>query len=359
MGKRQVHRAKNKAQQKRRENKLFRVAKTGGHFSYLSKHAVKRLRERTQMTAIELTHLLDNGGVIDIGTQPGTHRQSLLFYSPKDELCYVAVRGNDTGKIVTVWLTEFHNQLAWEVTLEQCKIAKQKYEKYQCQHELMQANPSNASHPASKKAKKSAITPRQTKTMLNYRLTETAELEAVNASTISPSASAKAVIKLRISALYINDELQHKTKTLLKFSMDLNQHYAGDYSAVWQDEALLQEIDKSIDEKSLNYEQIYALTISDSKSNLLKIITLRDRYAIEKQLYHRQQQYQAMYQLLAQYQTAYPLLTWQTSLDIKPTIKANDYQLPSWLKRWLFWVMLLSILYRIVKKLRIFVGKIY
>lgn len=95
-------------------------------FAYTSSHAAKR----TSMNILELMSLLDNGAYVNIGKYAGSYRRHLLFFSPKDKFCYVAIQDERNGKIITVLPPAYHRNLAWRINPEQCQLAKKRYESY-------------------------------------------------------------------------------------------------------------------------------------------------------------------------------------------------------------------------------------
>jgi hypothetical protein len=93
-------------------------------FTHLSRHARKRVKQRTQLTNLQLSAALDQNLVVNTGCKPGLHREHLLFYSTQDECCFVAIRDKLTGKVVTVLPLDFHDNLAWPISDMQVQKAK-------------------------------------------------------------------------------------------------------------------------------------------------------------------------------------------------------------------------------------------
>jgi hypothetical protein len=93
-------------------------------FTYFSRHALHRLSQRSRLTFEHLARLLDAGAYVDMGTKPGMRREHLLFYSPLDDACFVAIRDESMGTIVTVLPLDFHATLAWPVSTDQCAAAR-------------------------------------------------------------------------------------------------------------------------------------------------------------------------------------------------------------------------------------------
>lgn len=66
----------------------------------LTNHARQRLDERTSLTPDELAEILDDGYTTLVSLEK--HRKHLLFYSPEDRQCFVAVVDEDDREIVTI-----------------------------------------------------------------------------------------------------------------------------------------------------------------------------------------------------------------------------------------------------------------
>jgi hypothetical protein len=84
--------------------------------SFFSKHAFKRIAQRTFLTYEEIGLILDGGFYVNTGTEPGFNRDHLVFYSHKDEVCFVAIRDHYSGKVITVLPLNYHKNLAWPIT---------------------------------------------------------------------------------------------------------------------------------------------------------------------------------------------------------------------------------------------------
>lgn len=87
-------------------------------------HALKRLRERTSLDVSELNQLLGSLAYVPLGSKPGIHKEHLLFFSERDNACFVALRDTLNGDVVTILPVNYHENLAWKVTREQCEAAK-------------------------------------------------------------------------------------------------------------------------------------------------------------------------------------------------------------------------------------------
>lgn len=93
-------------------------------FTFMSAHAQRRIQERTKMSDYEITSLLDKGLYVDIGRKPGFDRNHLVFYSKKDNCCFVAIRDENSGTVVTVLPLDYQANLAWSVRAEDEKYAR-------------------------------------------------------------------------------------------------------------------------------------------------------------------------------------------------------------------------------------------
>jgi len=85
-------------------------------FTFFSKHAFKRIAQRTLLTYEEIALILDKGFYINAGAEPGFNRDHLVFFSHKDEKCFVAIRDHYSGKVVTVLPLDYHKNLAWPIS---------------------------------------------------------------------------------------------------------------------------------------------------------------------------------------------------------------------------------------------------
>lgn len=92
-----------------------------------SEHAVLRIKQRTKMTPTDILNLISNGGALNMGTKPGIPKRHLLFYSPVDDNCFVAIQDESDGTVITVLPVDYHANLAWEVTPELEDDAKSLY----------------------------------------------------------------------------------------------------------------------------------------------------------------------------------------------------------------------------------------
>ena len=77
-----------------------------------TRHAWVRVRNRLSLTPIEVAAILNYDLAIPIGEESGrTHK---LFFSPPDDMCFVAVQDEMAGAIVTVLPLDYHS--SWTVS---------------------------------------------------------------------------------------------------------------------------------------------------------------------------------------------------------------------------------------------------
>lgn len=98
--------------------------------THFSDHATGRVSQRTTLTPEEISYLLDNGVFVNTGKFPVFNREHLLFYSDVDKSCFVAVRDRISGTVVTVLPLEYQSNLAWEISEEDQKTAKELWRKF-------------------------------------------------------------------------------------------------------------------------------------------------------------------------------------------------------------------------------------
>lgn len=114
-------------------------------FTYLSRHALKRIGQRTKLSWEQVADILDQGLFVDTGHKPGFMRHHLLFYSSADQTYFVAIQDFCSGTVVTILPLDYHKTLAWEISDEQCERAKTLYVNSRAcqthgQHNLMPSN---------------------------------------------------------------------------------------------------------------------------------------------------------------------------------------------------------------------------
>ena len=93
-------------------------------FTHFSRHAFERIAQRTKLSCEEIALIIDRKLIVNTGRKPGFDRNHLLFYSAPDDNFYVAIQDGLTGTVVTVLPLDYHANLAWVVSLEDCALAE-------------------------------------------------------------------------------------------------------------------------------------------------------------------------------------------------------------------------------------------
>lgn len=73
----------------------------------LTSHALENVFKRTSLLGAEVAKIIDEGITTPIGVEKGSRRVHILFYSPVDGECFVAVQDERTREIVTVLPPDF------------------------------------------------------------------------------------------------------------------------------------------------------------------------------------------------------------------------------------------------------------
>lgn len=76
------------------------------------------------MTHNELAELLDADLVVNVGQEPKSNRVHKLFYSIKDNICFVAIQDVKTGTVITVLPVDYHETICWAVSLDAVSQAR-------------------------------------------------------------------------------------------------------------------------------------------------------------------------------------------------------------------------------------------
>lgn len=259
-------------------------------FSYPSKHAALRIRQRTSMLPYELMHLIDLNICIDVTQEYGpygTHKRHLLFYSPKDYFYYVAIQDGLTGRVITVLHLAYHKQLAWPITEEQCQAARKVYFDYISQLEqaanTAKDEPSINQNPTCQETKDKAEGNRSFKEITTFKRT----------------------YKVLVTALYICEEGRAKRRTLFKLSVD---YYVNDFEKsikqlLGNNTKITDRIDHSIRRKRLFHETIYRLVFENKKDrNDSYLFDFRPSWEAQKYAKYYAKQREIMNQGLSRYQ---------------------------------------------------------
>jgi hypothetical protein len=96
-------------------------------FAHFSRHAFERINQRTTLSCEEIAEILDRGLFVNAGRKPGFNRAHLVFYSYRDECCFVAIQDSLSGTVVTILPLDYHKNLAWEIETADCDKAKNMY----------------------------------------------------------------------------------------------------------------------------------------------------------------------------------------------------------------------------------------
>ena len=86
------------------------------NLDYITKHARKRLKQRTQISKEELALLLDKSPVMP--PLAGLMKEYIVFYSLKDKKHFVALREQLTGNIISVWYRYFYENKNGKISTE-------------------------------------------------------------------------------------------------------------------------------------------------------------------------------------------------------------------------------------------------
>lgn len=91
---------------------------------WFTKHAFARVRERLSIIQEEVSRIIEDGQTVNLGTEPGTTRDHLLFYSQPDNYYFVVVYDRQSSVVVTILPIDFHR--AWIISPEAQKEARYK-----------------------------------------------------------------------------------------------------------------------------------------------------------------------------------------------------------------------------------------
>ena len=177
-------------------------------FAHFSKHALKRISQRTTLNYFSIADMLDYNGAIDVGSELVFDRKHWLFYSAVDNCCFVAVQDALTGLVITVLPLDYHENLAWRINDEVIEEAKRRSTSYT-------------------RVKKDV--PRERPSII--------------------------IVKAR----YISDDGHQKTSTLTKFR---SSDYKDDLFKVLSDKSFESEINHHCNRKGIKTSTIYELTIA-------------------------------------------------------------------------------------------------
>ena len=69
--------------------------------------------------------MINRGETVHIGREAGTDKDHLLWYSRKDQAFFVTVLDSRIGQVITVLTEQMHHDLAWAISENQRKTAKE------------------------------------------------------------------------------------------------------------------------------------------------------------------------------------------------------------------------------------------
>lgn len=72
----------------------------------------------------DLSEIINNDLVVDIGHEPSSNRVHKLFYSKPDNMCFVAIQDIKTATIITVLPIDYHENISWRVSIDSQSQAK-------------------------------------------------------------------------------------------------------------------------------------------------------------------------------------------------------------------------------------------
>lgn len=192
-----------------------------------SRHAFKRVAQRTLLSCEEIAEILDRGLVVNTGQRPGFNRVHLVFYSHVDNEYFVAIQDVITGTVITILPLDYHENLAWEISEADREHARE--------------------------------------ILLAARAVE-------KPSTVDkPKANDMPKVFL-ISGHYLDEDDLRKSKLLLKTPCDL---YDNDLSKLLADSTIIQVIEKSASDKGVPVERMFAISIRHGKNGWPMTIDLR------------------------------------------------------------------------------------
>lgn len=91
----------------------------------LTRHAKKRLSERTRLTRREIRALLDAGLYVNIGSEPRNDAEHLLLWSLRDQRFIIAIRNPRTAQVITVLPEQFDSYCALSIPEEAFEKARE------------------------------------------------------------------------------------------------------------------------------------------------------------------------------------------------------------------------------------------
>jgi hypothetical protein len=190
-------------------------------FANFSRHAFKRVAQRTLLSCEEIAAILDRGLFVNTGQRPGFNRVHLVFYSHLDNDYFVAIQDVTTGTVITILPLDYHETLAWGISAADCERAK----------EILLAAPP-LEEPRVRDAPKVFV----------------------------------------ISVQYLDEDDRQKSKLLLKIPCCL---YNNDLKKLLNDNTIIQEVEKSASDNGISTERMFAISVRHGKRGSPVTIDLR------------------------------------------------------------------------------------
>jgi hypothetical protein len=212
-------------------------------FTHFSRHATRRVVQRTHLSNSELANVLDRKLVVHTGVEPGLPREHLLFYSQPDDNCFVAVRDTLTGKVVTVLPLEYHENLAWSISNAQVDKAKELFRK--------------ASAPATDAGKEEAA----------MALPSQPEPTKSTTTKIQPSS-------LVVSCTFLNPFGRVAVRVLCKLQAS---RYQNDIQKFMRDEGTPDLLDTSVQQKGIDPSRVLAVSVRIGNKSVPEVVVLNDQ----------------------------------------------------------------------------------
>jgi len=166
----------------------------------------------------DIARILDRKLAIYTGRKPGFNRNHLLFYSPPDDNFFVAIQDGLTGTVVTILPLDYHANLAWTISPEDCA-----------------------------KAKKLCIDAPAEDT--RTKDTHTKDIQTL------PTPNATVFV---ISGRYIDREGNQKTKVIQKLD---SAQYEHDVKRLLSDQAFFSNLDALAADKGIDVRNLFGITI--------------------------------------------------------------------------------------------------
>ena len=90
---------------------------------HFSKHAIKRIAERTQLKPKDISEIVENEAYVSIGSVPGFNKEHLLFFSVADDNFFFIIRDYLVMSVLTVLPVTFQRWLPRAITSEDLTLA--------------------------------------------------------------------------------------------------------------------------------------------------------------------------------------------------------------------------------------------